>query len=105
MNTTSAGEKKNNFLSPHNQSKNTQSNKIEYLLFRPELCHAQGESIRTFDYILYIPLNTKSHHEFTKLLSNSSFVRGIQIHYDLGLSNKMFEDKHIYIYFHPYIYR
>lgn len=29
------------------------------------------------------PQTEKSHDEFTKLLSNSSFSRGIQIHYDL----------------------
>jgi len=87
MNATSGRgrEKKNNFLTPHNQSKKTQSKTTEYSLFRPELWHAQRGSICIFDYILsqMHPQTQKSHHEFTTLLRNGSFVRGIQIHYDL----------------------
>lgn len=77
---------KNTFLSPHKQSKNIQCKKLEYLFFRPELCHAweRGEHTYFWLHILSdVPPNTRSHHEFTKLLSNSSFIRGIQIYYDL----------------------
>lgn len=80
------GKKKNKFLSSHNQSKNTQSKKIEYLCFRPELCHTRGGGEYTCFWLHTlsdVPPNTKPHYEFTKLLSNSSFIRGIQIHYDL----------------------